>query len=118
MPAAFDTLASIAASSSLASISAKAMFSRTSCADTRRSSEHHRDVALLRRHVVDAPLPDADLAVADLLQPAIMRSSVDLPQPDGPTSTVNEPSAIAMSTPCSTSTSPKRLRTLAIVTAA
>jgi hypothetical protein len=43
--------------------------------------------------------------------PAIMRSSVDLPQPEGPTSTVNEPSAISMSTPCSTSTSPKRFFT-------
>ena len=43
--------------------------------------------------------------------PAIMRSSVDLPQPEGPTSTVNEPSAMSMSTPCSTSTSPKRLCT-------
>ena len=43
--------------------------------------------------------------------PAIMRSNVDLPQPDGPTSTVNEPSAISMSTPCSTAVSPKRLCT-------
>jgi hypothetical protein len=30
--------------------------------------EHHRDVALLRRHVVDAALADADLARADLLE--------------------------------------------------
>ena len=32
-------------------------------------------------------------------RPAIMRSSVDLPQPEGPTSTQNSPSAIATSTP-------------------
>ena len=43
--------------------------------------------------------------------PAIMRSSVDLPQPDGPTSTVNELSGMSMLTPCSTSTSPKRFLT-------
>ena len=30
--------------------------------------------------------------------PAIMRSKVDLPQPDGPTSTTNSPSAISRST--------------------
>ncbi len=34
--------------------------------------------------------------------PAIMRSRVDLPQPDGPTSTQNSPSAISTSMPCST----------------
>ena len=50
--------------------------------------------------------------------PAIMRSSVDLPQPEGPTSTVNEPSGMSMSTPCSTSTSPKRFFTDRIVTLA
>ena len=31
--------------------------------------------------------------------PAIMRSSVDLPQPEGPTITMNSPSAMATSTP-------------------
>ncbi len=31
--------------------------------------------------------------------PASMRSSVDLPQPDGPTSTTNSPSLIVMLTP-------------------
>ena len=30
--------------------------------------EHHRDVALFRRHVVDAAVADADLARADLLE--------------------------------------------------
>ncbi len=31
--------------------------------------------------------------------PAIMRSSVDLPHPEGPTMTMNSPSAIVTSTP-------------------
>ena len=31
--------------------------------------EHHGDVAVLRRDVVDQPLADADLAAGDLLQP-------------------------------------------------
>ena len=38
--------------------------------------------------------------------PAIMRSRVDLPQPDGPTRTTNSPSAISTVTPCSTSMLP------------
>jgi hypothetical protein len=32
-------------------------------------------------------------------RPATMRSSVDLPQPDGPTSTQNSPSSMPTSTP-------------------
>ena len=51
-------------------------------------------------------------------RPAIIRSSVDLPQPEGPTSTVKEPSAISMSTPCSTGVSPKLFLTDWIVTLA
>ena len=47
-----------------------------------------------------------------------MRSSVDLPQPDGPTRTVNEPSAMSMSTPCRTAVSPKFFLTDWIVTLA
>ena len=47
-----------------------------------------------------------------------MRSSVDLPQPEGPTSTVNEPSAMSMSTPCRTAVSPKLFLTDWIVTLA
>src|SRR5262245_33569894 len=43
--------------------------------------------------------------------PAMMRSKVDLPQPDGPTKTMNSPSAIARSTPWITATVPKALRT-------
>src|SRR5438876_1187420 len=43
--------------------------------------------------------------------PAIIRKSVDLPQPEGPTSTQNSPSSTPMSTPCTTSVEPKLLRT-------
>ena len=74
--------------------------------------EHHRDVALLRRHAVHDAAADRDLALPVISSsPAIMRSSVDLPQPDGPTSTQNSPSAIAMSTPRITCVVPNRLWT-------
>src|SRR5205809_593078 len=48
--------------------------------------------------------------------PASMRSSVDLPQPDGPTSTTNSPSSIGIVTPCRTSNPPNDLRTSRICT--
>jgi hypothetical protein len=38
--------------------------------------------------------------------PAIMRSKVDLPQPEGPSSTVNEPSGMSSDTPFTASTPP------------
>ena len=38
-------------------------------------------------------------------RPAIIRSSVDLPQPDGPTSTMNSPSWMSSDSP-STATTP------------
>ena len=44
--------------------------------------------------------------------PAIMRSKVLLPQPEGPTKTTNSRSAISRSTPCTTSTSPNDFFTL------
>src|SRR6185503_5989803 len=44
-------------------------------------------------------------------RPAIMRSSVDLPHPEGPTRTQNWPSSIDTSTPRTTSLEPKDLRT-------
>jgi len=50
--------------------------------------------------------------------PAIIRSIVDLPQPDGPTSTTNSSSAISRLSPCTTSTAPKRLTTSRIETLA
>ena len=40
-----------------------------------------------------------------------MRSSVDLPQPEGPTSTTNSPSSMETSTPWTTSWRPNALRT-------
>src|SRR5262245_12774413 len=43
--------------------------------------------------------------------PAIMRSSVDLPQPEGPTSTQNSPSSMPRSMPCTTLVEPKDLCT-------
>ena len=48
--------------------------------------------------------------------PAIIRSSVDLPQPDGPTSTTNSPSGMSISTPCRMCVLPKNLSTLRIST--
>src|SRR3989475_8170338 len=48
--------------------------------------------------------------------PAIIRKSVDLPQPEGPTSTQNSPSSTPMSTRCTTSVEPKLLRTALRVT--
>jgi hypothetical protein len=38
--------------------------------------------------------------------PAIMRNSVDFPQPDGPSSTVNAPSGMASDMPFTASTPP------------
>ncbi len=55
--------------------------------------EHHGDAALHRRQVVDRLAGDDDLArCVTSSSPAIIRSSVDLPQPDGPTKTTNSPS--------------------------
>ena len=48
--------------------------------------------------------------------PAIMRSRVDLPQPDGPTSTTNSPSSIRTSTPWMTSIAPNAFLTSRIAT--
>src|SRR5215217_4306261 len=44
-------------------------------------------------------------------RPAMVRSSVDFPQPDGPTNTTNSPSAISRSIPLRTSVDPKFLVT-------
>src|SRR3954452_589724 len=51
-------------------------------------------------------------------RPAIIRSVVDLPQPDGPTSTTNSWSAISRSMPRTASTSSYRFITLRNVTSA
>src|SRR5690242_7315457 len=49
-------------------------------------------------------------------RPASMRSRVDLPQPEGPTSTTNSPSSIGTVTPCRTSKAPNDFRTSRILT--
>src|SRR5215472_12114350 len=49
-------------------------------------------------------------------RPASMRSRVDLPQPEGPTSTTNSPSSIGIVTPCRTSKLPNDFRTSRIWT--
>ena len=55
--------------------------------------EDHRDVAMARGEVGDVAVADRDRARASTSSsPAIMRSSVDFPQPDGPTRTMNSPS--------------------------
>ena len=57
--------------------------------------EHHGDVALLRRHVVDDAVADAHCSLRrSTSRPATIRSAVVLPQPDGPTRTTNSLSAI------------------------
>src|SRR3954467_389874 len=48
--------------------------------------------------------------------PASILSRVDLPQPEGPTSTTNAPSSIGTVTPCRTSNPPNDLRTSLICT--
>src|SRR5262245_42740136 len=50
--------------------------------------------------------------------PAIIRSNVDLPHPEGPTRTTNSPSRIEMSTPWITAVAPKAFRTSRIATEA
>src|SRR5512143_3200557 len=45
-------------------------------------------------------------------RPATIRSAVDLPQPEGPTMTMNSPSATSIVIPWTTASAPKRLVTL------
>ena len=54
--------------------------------------EHHRDIALARREVVDDRSPILMSPSLISSRPAIMRNAVVLPQPDGPTKTTNSPS--------------------------
>src|ERR1700680_2273653 len=48
--------------------------------------------------------------------PASIRNKVDLPQPEGPTSTTKAPSSIGIETPCRTSKPPNDFRTSRICT--
>ena len=50
--------------------------------------------------------------------PAIIRKSVDLPEPEAPTNTTNSPLSMVRSTPLMTSTVPNDLRTFLSSTAA
>src|SRR3954454_822351 len=49
-------------------------------------------------------------------RPASIRNKVDLPHPEGPTSTTNAPSSIGIDTPCRTSKPPNDFRTSRICT--
>ena len=64
-----------------------------------------------RRQAVDVALADADLARVVGSRPAMMRSSVVLPQPEGPSSTTNSWSRTSRLTDLSASTWPNTLRT-------
>ena len=70
----------------------------------------HRKTPVRRADVVGLDPVDQQIAVGDAFKPAIMRSRVDLPQPDGPTKTTNSRSATSRSTPLMISTSPYFLR--------
>ena len=62
--------------------------------------EHHGNIAIPRRHVVDHQAIDRDRAAID--RPRARRSkrrSAPLPPPEGPTSTANSPSGMSRSTP-------------------
>jgi hypothetical protein len=68
--------------------------------------EDHRDVAVPRRESRHLALADPDVTLRHLSRPAIIRSSVDLPQPDGPTRTMNSPLSIVRLTSSTARTSP------------
>ena len=53
-----------------------------------------------------------------LSSPAIIASSVDLPQPDGPTSTTNSPGSTSRSMSCNTACAPNRLLSLRMLSEA
>jgi hypothetical protein len=58
--------------------------------------EHHRQVAVAGRLVVDPRSPPMSMSPEVMSsRPTIMRSSVDFPQPDGPTRIMNSPSAMS-----------------------
>ena len=75
------------------------MFPRTVRLRVQRVAlEHHGDVPVLRGGVGDVAPADGDRPSVTSSRPATMRSSVDLPHPDGPTSTSSSPSATSRST--------------------
>jgi len=68
--------------------------------------EDHGDASVAGLDIVDHAVADFNFAVGNVFKPGIMRSKVDLPQPDGPTKTTNSPWAMSRSTPLITGTSP------------
>ena len=69
--------------------------------------EHHGDAALVRGDVVHALAVEAKSPAVIDSSPAIIRSSVDFPQPRRADETANSPSSISMSTPRMTSSGAK-----------
>ena len=69
--------------------------------------EHHRQAALGRRHVDHvAGRRSGSVPPVTSSSPAIRRSSVVLPQPEGPTKTTNEPSSMSRLAPLMMLTGP------------
>ena len=75
--------------------------------------EDEADAALLRRHAGDVLALDPTMPPSGTSRPAMTRSSVDLPEPDGPSSAVSEPSGISSETSSSAWKSPKRSNAVA-----
>lgn len=68
--------------------------------------KHHRDVPLARAQIVDDCAADRDRTVVRVLKTGDGSQKCALPQPDGPTSTANSPSAMVRSTPRTACTLP------------
>jgi len=85
------------------------MFRTVMCGYSGVALEHHRDVGGLDSSSLTTAAVDHDLAAGDVSSPASMRSSVLLPQPDGPTSTTNSHRDLEADA-WMTSTLPKDLR--------
>jgi hypothetical protein len=83
------------------------MFSPPSCADRARSSGTPSPGRARPAQVVDVGCRRCSI-VPEVMssRPAIRRSSVDLPQPDGPTKTTNSPSLMSRSIPGMMSVAP------------
>src|SRR5471030_409728 len=108
MAAALSTFSRITARSTPASFSANDMFSNTVMCGY--SAYDWNTIARSRfddGSAVMSRLSSCRLPLSMTSRPAIMRSSVDLPQPDGPTKTTNSPFSICRSTPLIAWWSPK-----------
>ena len=79
----------------------KAMLSNTSCGGTARSAgTRSRRCAPARRAGASSP-PKSTRPSVGHSRPAMMRSSVVLPEPDGPSSASSSPAPTSSETPCS-----------------